>query len=164
MAHAAVNAKATSYNKTHYIIRSKLFKGLKEQTMSLGSIADDERLKMILPQACCYCGSKQNLSIDHLIPKARGGSDDAENMVWACRSCNSAKRDSDMLDWYLGKGIFPPLLLLRRYLKVVIKISIDNEVLDTKIDDAPSLPFSLTSVPHKFPKPSELSLWVVAMA
>ena len=30
---------------------------------------------------------------DHVIPKARGGTDDLANLVPACRACNSAKRD-----------------------------------------------------------------------
>jgi hypothetical protein len=160
MAHAAVSKQESKYGRTHFMIRAKLFKGLKEQTMSLGSIADDERLKMILPQSCCYCGSDKNLSIDHLIPKAKGGTDDAENMIWACRSCNSSKNARDMLGWYLVKEEFPPLLLIRRYLKIAITFCAKENLLDTKIEDAPQLPFSLESVPHQFPKPPELRLWI----
>jgi hypothetical protein len=163
MAHAAVRKQEPKYGRTHFMIRAKLFKGLKEQTMSLGTIADDERLKMILPQACCYCGSDKNLSIDHLIPKAKGGIDDAENMIWACRSCNSSKGATDMLDWYLVKEEFPPLLLIRRYLKIIIKICEKNNWLDVAIEDSPQLPFSLKSVPHSYPKPPELKLWITPM-
>ena len=160
MAHAAITKQSSKYNQYHFIIRSKLFKGLKNETMHLGSIADDERLKMVLPQACCYCGSNDNLSIDHLIPKAKGGADNAENMIWACRSCNSSKSAKDMLDWYLEKEEFPPLLLLRRYLKIAINICAQNGCLNMKINEVQSLPFSLKSVPHNFPQPSELRLWI----
>ena len=45
---------------------------------------------------CVYCGFKGDsfekwlqLSIDHLIPKSQGGSDDSENLVTACNHCNS---------------------------------------------------------------------------
>lgn len=41
--------------------------------------------------ACRYCGSKDRLSIDHLIPRSRDGSDDASNLVVACKTCNSKK-------------------------------------------------------------------------
>lgn len=163
MAHTAITKESEKYNQYHFIVRSRLFKGLKEETMSLGSIADDERLKMILPQVCCYCGANDNLSIDHLIPKAKGGNDDAENMIWACRSCNSSKGAKDMLDWYLTKEEFPPILLLRRYLKIAIKICAQNDWLDVKIDDVPPLPFSIESVPHNFPSPSELRLWITLL-
>ncbi|MBY0353253.1 HNH endonuclease [Candidatus Babeliales bacterium] len=43
------------------------------------------------PKACEYCQSTENLSWDHIIPRAKGGLDTAENGAWACRSCNSSK-------------------------------------------------------------------------
>lgn len=163
MAHAAVTAQSSTYSRTHFIIRSRLFKGLSSKTMNPGSIADDERLKMILPQACNYCGDRNKLSIDHLIPKAKGGADRAENIVWACGSCNSAKGDSDLLDWYTVRNMFPPLLLLRRYLKIAIEVSLHRNLMDVKITEAPSLPFALQSIPHVFPKPDQLVLWVIPL-
>ena len=36
------------------------------------SLADDERLKLTLSQACTYCGSWDDLSVDHLISKKLG--------------------------------------------------------------------------------------------
>ena len=163
MAHAAVESEALTYGRTHFMIRSRLYKGLTNNTMGLGSIADDERLKMILPQACCYCGGREKLSIDHLIAKIRGGEDRAENMVWACRFCNSSKGDTDLLDWYHAKNAFPPLLLLRRYLKIAIEICHESNLLNTPLAEAPRLPFALSSVPHAFPKPTELTLWVIPL-
>ncbi len=41
---------------------------------------------------CQYCGQKAD-SIDHVIPKSRGGKHIWENVVAACRGCNSNKRD-----------------------------------------------------------------------
>lgn len=32
-----------------------------------------------------------DLTVDHWIPKAKGGTDDPENLTVLCRSCNSAK-------------------------------------------------------------------------
>ncbi len=163
MAHAAVKAQSPKYNQTHFIIRSRLYKGLMNQSMSIGTIADDERLKMILPQGCCYCGEQNQLSIDHLIPKSKGGSDEADNMVWACRSCNSAKGNTDILDWYNTRSEFPPLLLIRRYLKLAIKMCVEKDIMDIPLANAPELSFSVQSLPHNYPKPSELRLWVTAL-
>ena len=40
-------------------------------------------------QTCQYCGSRdQPLSIDHVVPRSRGGSDTWENVTTACLSCN----------------------------------------------------------------------------
>ncbi|WP_429216421.1 HNH endonuclease [Kitasatospora sp. MAP12-9] len=33
------------------------------------------------------------LTVDHIVPKARGGTDDRSNLQVLCRACNSRKRD-----------------------------------------------------------------------
>jgi len=40
---------------------------------------------------CVYCGSSENLTVDHVRPKSKGGTDTADNLVTACRPCNQAK-------------------------------------------------------------------------
>lgn len=42
---------------------------------------------------CQYCGSIKNLTIDHVMPRSRGGKDTWENMVVACMHCNTHKGD-----------------------------------------------------------------------
>jgi 5-methylcytosine-specific restriction endonuclease McrA len=43
---------------------------------------------------CGYCGrSDLPLTIDHVIPKARGGYDSWENLIAACTVCNNRKGD-----------------------------------------------------------------------
>lgn len=42
---------------------------------------------------CQYCGSRQNLTLDHLIPRCRGGSHSWDNLVTACQPCNGKKGD-----------------------------------------------------------------------
>ena len=49
--HAAVAAKSKKYGRLQFMIRARLYAGLNKQTMNVGSLADDERLKMVLPQA-----------------------------------------------------------------------------------------------------------------
>ncbi|MEZ5136086.1 MAG: HNH endonuclease [Acidimicrobiales bacterium] len=41
---------------------------------------------------CQYCGRRAE-SIDHVVPRSRGGAHSWDNVVAACRRCNSAKRD-----------------------------------------------------------------------
>jgi len=42
---------------------------------------------------CQYCGSRQNLTIDHVIPKSKGGEDTWNNLVACCAKCNVKKGD-----------------------------------------------------------------------
>jgi 5-methylcytosine-specific restriction endonuclease McrA len=40
---------------------------------------------------CQYCGSKDFLTMDHVIPKSRQGRTSWDNLVTACKYCNSKK-------------------------------------------------------------------------
>lgn len=40
---------------------------------------------------CQYCGTHEDLTIDHVIPRSRGGQDTWENLVAACNRCNHKK-------------------------------------------------------------------------
>jgi len=40
---------------------------------------------------CKMCGSRRNLSIDHIYPESKGGLLEKENLQTLCKSCNSRK-------------------------------------------------------------------------
>ena len=42
---------------------------------------------------CQYCGSRSNLTLDHVIPISKGGNSSWENLVTACKKCNARKGD-----------------------------------------------------------------------
>jgi len=43
---------------------------------------------------CSYCGRGDlTLTLDHIVPKARGGTDSWDNLVSACTKCNNKKGD-----------------------------------------------------------------------
>lgn len=42
---------------------------------------------------CQYCGSKKDLTIDHVIPRWMGGPHTWDNLVACCRKCNLKKAD-----------------------------------------------------------------------
>lgn len=54
---------------------------------------------------CAYCGDEltlRNSSIDHIVPRAAGGSSEQSNIVLACRRCNFRKADlrsDELLAW-----------------------------------------------------------------
>ena len=52
---------------------------------------------------CAYCGRRAD-TIDHVIPRSRGGTHSWDNCVAACRACNSKKADRliEELGWVLG--------------------------------------------------------------
>ena len=53
-------------------------------------------------QTCVYCGGSAT-SIDHVVPRSRGGTHTWDNVVAACRRCNHTKADRSLaeLGWVL---------------------------------------------------------------
>ena len=77
----------------------------REETQGAG-ITKEQWLEMMnfFDWKCAYSGvlvsTKNNRSIDHIIPIVKGG----EHQVWNCvpmdKSLNSSKRDKDIMEWY----------------------------------------------------------------
>ena len=57
--------------------------------------------------SCIYCG-KTSESIDHILPRSRGGLSITENCVPACLSCNGSKTDNDAFEWYRKQRFYDP--------------------------------------------------------
>ena len=45
---------------------------------------------------CQYCGEDKNLTLDHLIPRSKGGKSTWTNLVTACTTCNAKKSDFNL--------------------------------------------------------------------
>src|SRR5437764_7556109 len=43
---------------------------------------------------CQYCGSQANLTVDHVIPRSKGGGSSWDNIVASCAPCNRRKGDA----------------------------------------------------------------------
>ena len=48
--------------------------------------------------ACQYCGTRKHLTLDHVVPKSKGGQHTWENVVAACATCNGRKGDRWLKD------------------------------------------------------------------
>jgi 5-methylcytosine-specific restriction endonuclease McrA len=42
---------------------------------------------------CQYCGARANLTVDHVIPRSKGGTSSWDNVVASCAPCNRRKGD-----------------------------------------------------------------------
>ena len=64
------------------------------------------------------------------------------------------------MEWYGARNDFPPLLVLRRYLKLVYQFCSESEILDMKIEmlDDTGWLFKLKNVPTNYPSPKDLRL------
>ena len=158
MAHTAVDKKQEKYGQFNYMIRAKLFKGLKDGTMNMRTIFDDEKVKLQTGQVCNYCGSTEKLALDHIFPQRFGGQDNAENLIFACRTCNSSKGKKDLMEWMSFRGQFLPLMIIRRYMKLTFNYCVENNLIDKKIEELEDmeLPFKIDLLPTSYPNPKGL--------
>src|SRR5947209_8524725 len=52
---------------------------------------------------CQYCGSRSNLTVDHVVPRSKGGPSTWENIVASCAPCN--RRKGDLLLGHAGMAL-----------------------------------------------------------
>jgi 5-methylcytosine-specific restriction endonuclease McrA len=51
-------------------------------------------------RTCAYCGVRQvPLQVEHIVPKARGGTNRVSNLTMACEPCNTAKGTRTAAEW-----------------------------------------------------------------
>jgi 5-methylcytosine-specific restriction endonuclease McrA len=58
-----------------------------------------KELKKLNNQPCVNCGTKERLTIDHIIPIARGGRHSIGNLQSLCLFCNSSKNSKLITEW-----------------------------------------------------------------
>ena len=79
---------------------------------------------------CAYCGAdRERLTIDHIIPKSRGGKTNFENCISSCKKCNTRKgnRTPGEVGMYLKKRAYQPTI--SEFLRLKMKKLGINDVL-----------------------------------
>jgi hypothetical protein len=80
---------------------------------------------------CAYCGARDDLTLEHMLPRFRGGPDHPDNAVRVCGSCNSRKRGMRLYEWYgLERRNEVPRIAEGKYLKLLYAIHEARGTLD----------------------------------
>ena len=91
-------ARAIGVNKDHR--RRAAFSGVVRDF----TVAQWEEMKAAHEYRCAYCHEEKPLTQDHIVPIAKGGAHTRDNVAPACRSCNSSKRNHDLLPWLSARS------------------------------------------------------------
>jgi 5-methylcytosine-specific restriction endonuclease McrA len=88
--HLRIRTASSSFVKPHvirlvYLVRVPRYEARKITRRALFA-RDDYR--------CQYCGAGNRLTVDHVVPRSRGGRSSWDNVVTSCAPCNSRKGDS----------------------------------------------------------------------
>ena len=49
---------------------------------------------------CAYCEGERAHTLDHVIPRAKGGATKRQNLIACCPTCNLQKSDSHWFQWF----------------------------------------------------------------
>ncbi len=84
-----------------------------------------ESLSSIHGEICQYCGNDtpiNSATIDHSIPQSEFGTGLIDNLVYCCKSCNSAKNNRSLSEFRLIRSIqaspYSGILTFNQYLKL----------------------------------------------
>jgi 5-methylcytosine-specific restriction endonuclease McrA len=76
----------------------------RERWSVLAADVPPELLAVIRRDPCAYCGSRYDVTLDHIVPLAAGGEHVPENLAAACRPCNASKKDRALLLFLLERA------------------------------------------------------------
>ena len=68
---------------------------------------------------CQYCGARSNLTVDHVIPRSKGGPSTWDNIVASCAPCNRRKADRTPVQ----SGMMPAREPRQPHAEIFIRVS-----------------------------------------
>lgn len=72
----------------------------KRELASTLTVSQWEVIKQSFNNCCAYCGSEAELFQEHVTPLVKGGTYTSDNIIPACKSCNSSKGTKQFKEWY----------------------------------------------------------------
>jgi 5-methylcytosine-specific restriction endonuclease McrA len=88
------------YNHQHWLNNPAVFRegairhrALKYNAEGTFTMVEFEAKCLLYGNTCVYCGNVEPLTADHVIPLSKGGSNNIDNILPVCKSCNSSKKD-----------------------------------------------------------------------
>ena len=104
-----------------YVNIEGIYKKLSEGEITPSSLLRENKFFVSQENSCEYCGSKDNLQWEHIIPKSKGGPDSIDNMVLSCQKCNLNKGVKDLFEWYANDYEIPRIAL-GKHLKLLLQV------------------------------------------
>ena len=104
-------------------------KARKKKLISTLTSKQWNEIKIKFNNRCAYCGEEKPLAQDHFIPLSKGGEYTVNNIIPACKNCNSSKHDFDFFKWYRKQECYSE----ERERKILNHLGYKNNVQQLKI-------------------------------
>lgn len=97
--YAKIISESAKFGKKNYGFIMTKFKELQQDKIHWSTAIREWVKEHESPNECIYCGSKDNLTTEHILPRVRNGPDITDNAIRVCKSCNSSKGDKRLYEW-----------------------------------------------------------------
>jgi hypothetical protein len=129
--YAKIISESAGYGKSQYGFIMNRFKKLVSGEINWSTSIREYIKEREQQDICIYCGKKGNLTLEHILPRSRGGPDTADNAVFVCKTCNCSKGDKRLYEWFgLNSKDEIPRIAEGKYLKLVYSIHESNGTLN----------------------------------
>lgn len=121
----------SAFGRLDYGFITKRFQDLRDGVINISGTIREWQREQELPKECVFCGKRDRLQTDHLIPRSRGGLDSADNVVWSCAFCNASRGDKGVFQWLgLKKKDDLHRLVAGKYLKQLYDLHFEADTLE----------------------------------
>ena len=121
--YAKIISESSGAGKKNYGFVMDRFKRLQRGDLHWSTSIREYIVEHDSPGICGYCGAREELTLEHILPRSRGGPDDPDNAVWVCKTCNSSKGGKRLYEWYgLGDRYDVPRIAEGKYLKLLYQL------------------------------------------
>jgi 5-methylcytosine-specific restriction endonuclease McrA len=118
--YAKIISESAGFGKSNYGFIMDRYQRLKSGEIEWSTSIREWIHEKENPEQCIYCGKKGDLTVEHMIPRSRGGPDHPDNAVWVCSSCNSRKGDRRLYEFFeLENRNKVPRIAEGKYLKLL---------------------------------------------
>lgn len=149
---ATAKASKHEFDRSSFFIRSGCFKRLKDGKAHITDLYKLNDAKVKAGCHCFYCRKmipKEDLTLDHVFPRVKGGENNIDNIIYVCKSCNSSKGKRELLEWFLlYRNELPPVFVLGHYLRQINAYADENNLKNLSFAEVcqMDLPFNPRSI------------------
>jgi len=97
--YAKIIGESAGMGKRNYGFVMNKFKQLRQGEIFWDEIREYVKEKE-LKNECIFCGSRADLTLEHLLPRSFNGPDTEKNVIWICKTCNSSKRSRRLYEYF----------------------------------------------------------------
>ncbi|WP_396021468.1 HNH endonuclease [Brevibacillus brevis] len=96
------------YSSAYHVYKWHRYRATSYGTGTYLTCTEFTAIRTAPDRECVYCGCRENLCVEHVRPLQHSGPNSRWNIVTACHSCNSRKKNRTVIEFYEAESAFTP--------------------------------------------------------